>query len=168
MTEKMDYDSYSRMQVGEPLRTFKKTILGKVNVKILDPFEGAGKDILLFGDPRRKNCPNCFVELWTDKEVMYFLRSNKIHLESGVLVEHTKPRDTKIAKTVNNLSDEEIEELVVAPWMKLKATVDKMTSIAAVSRVVDAAETAERPEKTMKYLREKLSLMQSGEVADAN
>ena len=159
-----DFDLYSRMQSGKPLAVYKKKILGKLNVRVLNPFDQKPMHTILQGDPRKKNCPKCFVELWTDKELMYFLRSNRIHLDGGNLIEYTKTLSSKIERTVNNLSDEEIESLVKAPFLKLKKTVEKMTSIAAVSRVVDTAETAGRPEKTMLYLRERLSLMQSGEI----
>jgi hypothetical protein len=156
-------DIYSMMATGEPIKVYRKTILGKVNVKTINPVEDKAEDIILHGNPDNRSCETCFIEIWSDKELVYFLRANRKHLQEGVLVEDTKPRDTKIKKTVNNLPDEEIEKLVKAPFLKLKKLVEEMTTEAAVARVLREAEKQERPEKTVTFIRERLSEIQAGE-----
>ena len=156
-------DIYGKMATGEPLKVYRKTILGRVNVKAINPVEDVAEDVILSGNPDDRSCETCFVEIWSDKELVYFLRANRTHLSEGTLVEDTKPRDTEIKKTPNNLSDEEIEELVVSPFLKLKKVVESMTTESAVSRVLREAEKAERPEKTITFIRERLSEIQAGE-----
>jgi len=65
------------------------------------------------------------------------------------------------------MSEDEVNELVVAPFPKLKSVVGQITSETALQRILLAAEVADRPVKTMEFLQESLSLLQSGEV-DAN
>ena len=162
------HNTFALMQAGTPLATFKKTHLGQLSVDIISVFDDKPLNVILKGIPA-KNEEASFVEIWSDKSLMFFLRSprNRKHIESGTLIEWKVSRDTNIQKTANNMSEEELNELVVAPFLKLKKTVETMTTEAALLRVVSAAETANRPEKTMLFLRGKLSLLQAGEMETA-
>ena len=161
------HNSFTLMKAGTPLATFKKTILGQLSVDVISLFDDQPMNILMKGIPA-KNEEGSFVEIWSEKGLMYFLRSprNKKHLTAGRLIEYNRPRDTNVQKTANNLSEEELEALVVSPFMRLKSVVESMTTEAALLRIVEAAETANRPEKTMLYLRGKLSLIQSGALEE--
>lgn len=167
MEDKITADIYGMMQSGEPYKTYKKTILGKATVRIIDPFQDKPTSVILEGRPNDPSAEKNFIELWSEKELVYFVRANRKHLDNGVLVEHTKPRETEVKKTVNNMSEDEVNELVVAPFPKLKSVVGQITSETALQRILLAAEVADRPVKTMEFLQESLSLLQSGEV-DAN
>lgn len=159
----MDYSLVRLMQKDEPLAVYKKEILGKLSVKYLDPFEKVGKEKILQGLPNDNSNDGNFIELWSEEELIYFTRMNRLHLEQGYLVEFTVPRSTKIKQSVNNLSEQELRDLVSAPFLKLQKTVDKMTSEAALQRIVRVAEEEDRPVKTMEFLKEKLSKIQMGE-----
>jgi len=166
-----DYSVISLMSTDNPVAVYKKGkgIIGKVNVKRLNSFTNQIEDVLLFSPPNGDTeADSCFIELWSDEEHVFFKRANRKHLEEGLIVEYNKPRSTQIKKSANNLTDEELEKLVVAPFMKLKKTVEKMTTEAALTRVIKVAEEAERPEKTMQFLRERLSVLQSGELEEKN
>ena len=162
------HNTFALMQAGTPLATFKKTHLGQLSVDVINLFDDKPMNIVLKGIPA-KNEEDSFVEIWSEKALMFFLRSprNRKHIASGALIEWVAPRNTNIQKTANNMSEEELAELVVAPFLKLKKTVETMTTEAALLRVVTAAEIANRPEKTMLFLRGKLSLLQSGEMSTA-
>lgn len=170
MSEMDDAKAYSSMQTGEAFKVYRKTTLGLVGVRILSPFDTTKREYTqLKGDHRDPNCEDCFIELWSEKEHVYFVRANRQHLTDGVLIEYNKPLDHSIKKTPNNMSDEEVDELInSSKFLTLKSKVNQMTSEAAVQRVLDAAEMADRPEGTMKFLRERLALVQSGELDGGN
>lgn len=160
----VDSSVYAKMQTKQPYKIYKKTILGLVSVNIIDPFTDLPVDVLLKGNPRVKEDLDCYVELWSERELMYFLRTNRVHLSEGVLVPYNKPiYPTRIEKTFDNLPDEEVAALVVAPFKKLENAVKKMRTESAIARTLTFAEEANRPEKTMAFLRERLSMIQRGE-----
>ena len=155
-------DIYAQMQKGEPYKAFKKTVPVWVEVIILNPFDDKKTETkTLKGDPD-KNDIDCYVPLWSEKEYLLFKRANRFHIKNSRLIEAEYPKEGEIEKSSNNLSDEEIQQLIVAPFMSLKSAVESMTSEAAIYRVIRAAEKAERPEKTMTFLRNRLSVVQSG------
>ncbi len=159
--KKMSMSVYSLMQKGTPYKTYKKTIPAWVSVTVLNVFSDRPEKLTLKGDPKINNIDS-YVPLWSEKEFLFFKRTNRNHIDNGRLVESTYPKEESILKSVNNLSEEKIIELVNGPWMTLKNQVKKMDSEAAVYRIVTIAEQQERPEKTMKFLREALSRIQSG------
>lgn len=158
------YDAVSLMAVDDPIAVYSKSrgFIGKLNVKVFNSLTGEIEDIIVEGIPGKDD--SCLVEIWSEKEHVFFKRANRYHLNEGHLIPFNKPRSKEIKRTPNNISDEEIEEVVNKPFMALKALVDRMTTEPALLRVISIAEEAERPEKTMQYLRERLSLIQSGEV----
>jgi len=158
-----DYSVVKLMQEDNPVAVYKKDIVGQVSVKYFDSLEGTFKERMLVGLPNDNKNENNFIELWSEAELIYFKRENKFHLENGYLVEFDVPRDRGIEQTVNNLSATELRDLVNAPFLKLKKTVEQMTSEAAVMRTLAMADEEERPAKTMEFLKERLSKIQLGE-----
>jgi hypothetical protein len=161
-----DASVFAKMQTSEPLAVYAKTIPARVLVRILNPFDDSPTDIHLQGRPQNPEDRDGFIELWTEKQLAYFKNSNKYHLDKGILVEYNKPLDKSIKKTMDNLSDEEIEKLLDAKFFTLKHAVEKMTSEAAVARVLRMAELMDKGEGTTNFLKEKLSKVQRGELED--
>jgi len=162
-----DYSVVKMMSMDNPIAVYQKAKghLGKVQIQRLNSFTNNIETILLYSPPDgQPDADTCFVELWSEEEHIFFKRANRKHLESGAIVLFESKRETEVKKTPNNMPDSELKELVVAPWLKLKKVVESMTSEAALLRVLQFAEEAERPEKTMLFLRERLSLIQSGEL----
>jgi len=155
-----DRDVFAITTQSEPVVVYRKTHPARLAIRVLNPFTGQPEDAELKGLGRDAGC---FIELYSQQEKQYFEKYNKIALERGDLVEDAKPRDIGVVKSENNLSDDEIEELVNKKFLGLKAVVDRMTSLSAVARVVEAAERADKPSKTLEYLRAKLSLLELGE-----
>lgn len=162
-------DVFSKMQVGEPYKRYKKTILGKVFIMYLDPFEKKPAGKLLFGNPR-KDEDNCFFETWGPMDDMYFKRSNKKHFEKKLLVEvspSVKVEEVKV-KTVDEMTDEEMVELVNARgFMKLQQAMNRMVSIPTVSRLLEIADQQEKSEKIMMAIRKRLSELERLEAEGA-
>lgn len=154
---------YARMQTGEPLAIFKKTHKGKAVVRLIDPFTEQPTETILKGMSGERST---FVEVWTEREYMYFLRANKVHLDSGAVVEHKGEIDNQIVMSFNNLPDDEMETLIGSKFFTLKSAVEQMTTEAPLLRLIALGEGANKPEKTMQFLRERLSLIQSGDLEE--
>jgi len=154
---------YAKMQTGEPYATYKKTQPGILVVRVLNPFSQREEELLLKGIPDKGDL-TCYVPLWSDKEARFFEFSNQKALEDGDLIPAQWPKLSEIRKTYNNMTDEELTELVGpnTKFIKLQAVVSKMTTEAAVSRALRMAEQMDRPEKTVQFLRERLSQIQLG------
>ena len=152
---------FAQMQTGEPYSVFRKKIPAKLNVKVIDPFTERPVNILLKG---MNNERSSYVELWNEREYVYFLRANRIHLDNGDLIEHKGQIEEPFEKSFNNLSDDEMRELISSKFFTLKSAVDQMTTEAPLIRLVELGEIANKPEKTMLFLRSKLSIIQSGEL----
>lgn len=157
-------DVFSAMQSGTPYRTFKKAILGKVYITYLDPFSGEPEDMIMEGNPA-KNDEGCFYHAWSEKEYMFFKNMNKVHLKDGNLIEQKpKPMKEKPKETAelnyNALPDEEIKKILRKPFLALQNALNKMTSEAAVYRILRAGEEMNKSEKFMKAIRARLSEVQ--------
>ena len=165
MTEQeVSADVFSKMQIGDPIAVYKKMTLGKVEVSVLNPFSGKPENILLYGDPNKNN-PKCFIEVWSQKEEVYFDRQNSALFKGGYLEKLKEPvrparRDIK-EKDYSEISREYIEELVTAPFMKFKKELNEIDAEAVLYRVKDVAEELERPEKTMNHIRARIVEVQS-------
>lgn len=156
---------YSQMQTGEPYKTYKKVVPSWVAVTVLNVFNDRPERITLKGNPE-ENDIDCYVPLWSEKELLFFKRENRDHIKNGRLIEAVYPRDDEIPKSVNNLTEKETIKLVTGPWKTLENRVKKMDSEAAIYRIVQIAEQQERPEKTMNFLRKSLSRVQSGIIEE--
>lgn len=161
MSDKISFDSYALMQSEKPMATYKKVTPSRVSVLVINPFNDKIEEVVIKGNPR-KNELSCFIPLWSEREHLYFKRANSSHIDAGrvVLSEYPKEEDRPVSP--NYFTDEQIEELVSGPFMTLKRTIEKVTSEAAMGRFVEIAESLDRPTKTMRFLQDRLSLIQFG------
>lgn len=162
MSTKLDASVYSKMQVGEPLKVYKKTILARAYVTILNPFSGEPEGLVLSGDPSR-NEPGCLVEIWSEAEDAFFKRMNSKHLQTGVIIPIAVPiAAVKTEEEVyNTLPDEELERILTEKFFTLQNALNKMTSEAAVYRVLAKANEMEKSEKVVNAIEARLSELQS-------
>jgi hypothetical protein len=152
-------DVFAKMQIGEPFRTYKKTILGQVYINVLNPWDGKPEGMIMKGDPSR-NEDGCFYDTWGEKDDMFFHRSNKPHFERGVLIPVKRPGKVT-ERTPNDFTDEELEKLVMSPFLKLQHAMEKMTSVIPVLRLLQVAEEKEKSEKIMGAIRARLTELQT-------
>jgi hypothetical protein len=155
----MESKDYSAMQQGKPYSSFKKTILGKLFVKVLDPFRREPSNIILKGSG-----DNCVIDAWTIEEDLYIRRSNPEHIRNGYLIPYTRKETTEVVDNVNNLSDEEMINLLDSKFLALQAKVKKMTSVAPIFRLLEVARGLEKSEKIIKYLEGELARIQLAEL----
>jgi hypothetical protein len=158
---------FSAMQTGDPYKTYKKVILGKVYLRVLDPFDDKPVGVHLVGNPKR-NSEGCFFYTWNEKQDVFLRRMNKPHFKSGMIIEtELKPKkEDQNEKLYSDYSEKDIEEIVTSKFFKLKEVLEDAESEAFVYRILTKAEELERPEATMKAIKERLSDIQSWEVTE--
>ena len=151
---KLNSEIFSAMQTGKPLVSYKKTILGKAYVTVLNPFSGTPEGRILYGDDE-----DAIVDIWSEKEKAFFLRMNKNHFKSGVIIEYERPEKEEITEEekYNSLPDEEMKKLLSSRFFTLQAALNKMTSAAPVYRLLQLAEELEKSEKVVAAIKARLS-----------
>ncbi len=160
MANDLTQDVFSAMHSGEqPLAIYRKTIVGKVHVVVLNPFTDIPEGVILEG-----NSDDSFVSLWTPKALAFFEKLNKKHIERG-----------KLAKTLSNipkkplpnvLSDEEVDNLLNSPFLTLKARVAKFTDSGPALRLLNRARELEKSEKIIKFLEKTASTIELAKLGE--
>ena len=164
MNDDINSKVYAAMQTGKPYKTYKKTILGKASVKILNPFSQKPEEVILQGNPK-KNEEGCFVDVWSEMEDVFLKRSNVSHIKRGVLIPFDR-ESTKLEPDVNKynvLTDEELYDLLSNPFFKLQNALNKMTSPAPVYRLLSLAEEEEKSVKIVNAIKGRLAEIQEQE-----
>lgn len=160
--------TYSAMQTGRPYKRYKKVILGKVFVTVLNPFSGQPEGVVVEGDPSLPDTQEAItVNVWNAKEDVFFRRMNKAHFAAGNLQEiplPPLPHEEVRPRSVNDITDEEIVELLNKPFLALKNKLNKFTSTAPVFRLLRKAEEMEKSEKILTVLRARLSELEFASV----
>jgi hypothetical protein len=156
---------YAAMQEGTPLKRYRKTILGKVCVVVLNPFSGKPEEIILEGNPNNsKDLDSLTVDIWDVQQDQFFQRFNKNHFRSGTIEEF----DVKVvldAPSPNVISDDEIRDALNKPFLALKALLNRFTEVAPVYRTLSMAEEMEKSEKILNAIRARSAELEFGEEA---
>jgi hypothetical protein len=170
--EFMSSEYYSAMQTGEPRKVFKKVILAKVFVQVLNPFDGKPEGKILQGIPS-SNDEGCFVPIWSEKEEAFFVRMNKSHILDGRLINvpidnymNVISIDGEEKINYGAFTEEQIKEIATSKFMALKATLNKTDSEEFVYRILEKANELERPEGTVTAIKVRLSEIQSLDVVE--
>ena len=151
-------DIYSLMQTGDPYRSYFKTVPSKLYLTIWDSFDGKPKGLIIQGT----DVESCIVDVWSEKEDVFLRRANKRHFDMGYLVPHTR-KEKEVSEPVNVYTEEELDELLNSPFLKLQSAVNKMTSVAPIFRMISLAKAQEKSEKILAFLEGKLSELQMQE-----
>lgn len=147
-----DLSVYSAMQVGEPLKRYKKAILGKVHISVLNPFSDLPEYVLLTG---KEDEENSYIEIWSEKADMFLRKMNAKHFKAGRLVE----MESKVVETAspNQLLDSEIDELLSSPFMSLQNKLKTFTDTVPLYRFLTRARELEKSEKIIKRIEESIT-----------
>jgi hypothetical protein len=159
MDKGLDSSIYGLMQTGRPLKSYIKTVLGKVYVTVLNPFNEMPEGRLLIGNPKDSNREGCIVDIWSEKEDVFFKRSNRKHLETGIVIPHIR-KEVVEEKFENNLSDTELDKILSEPFISLQRKINKLSSVAPIFRLLERARELEKSEKLINYLEKRLSEIQ--------
>jgi hypothetical protein len=168
--DSFEREMYAAMSEGKPLKRYMKTILGKVYVTTLNPFDnGKPQPIELYGQPRPGNS-RAIVEIWSTKEDNFFKKVNDAHFRAGnlrLLEDKDIEKVDKEPKSPNEISDELINEILNKPFMALKNKLNKFTTPAPVYRFLLAAEELEKSEKITTVIKARLSELELGSVDES-
>lgn len=148
--------------LGIPAKVYRKVIVGKVCVKMLDPFSGQSTEVLIEGDPKTTSPADLEISLWTSPEVRFFEKLNRGLIENGSLVVAEGKTEDPVDFT-NALSDEELEALVTDRFFTFKKALLEITSETTAQRILKAAERMNRPVATMNLIRDHIESLQQGE-----
>lgn len=162
MAKVLDSDTFSLMQTGEPYKSYIKGILGRAYITVLNPFNNEPEGKILSGNPAKQD-EESIVDVWTEKEDVFFKRMNKRHFETGVLRSFVR-KEKEVQPSPNDITDEEIYGLF-SRFLTLQSRVNKMTSVAPVFRVLTIAKELEKSEKIIKFLEGRISELQLQEYS---
>ena len=135
-------------------RIFKKAIKGSVGGVFINT-RGEIEEFLLVGDPNTKDIEKIVVEIHDVEAEKYFIRHNKATIVNGYLVEITEGYEMTLDE-VNAVSDGYLKDLLKQPFMKMKKRVEEFTSPVPVDRLYAFAQAANKPFKTIEFLKEAL------------
>ena len=160
MTEKVvDRRLVDAMKAGTPLKRYKKTILGKVYVTALNPFSDEPEGIILQGNPANPDeLDEQVVEIWDERQDLFFRKINKKHFEAGRLIELAKVFEEP--RSPNEVSDEELDRILSLRFLAFKNRIEKFTEEAPLFRLINRARDVDKSEKIVKHLEETLSKVQ--------
>lgn len=161
MDTNLEAADFSASSLEKPYKSYRKTILGQVYVKILNPFNNLEtRGLILSGEDNFSD--TAIVHVWNPKEDKFLHTANKSHFERGYLMEYTLPETRVVSEEekMNSLSDKELEKLVGSKFFTLQAAVNKITSEAPLYRLLKIAEEKEKSEKIIGLIKGRLSEVQ--------
>jgi hypothetical protein len=150
---------FSAMQEGSPVRSFIKTILGKVCIEVLDPFSDQASELLLEGDPKKEDS-RCIYDVWTTKQEVFFRNRNKSLISLGVLKEYVRSNAPK-PRTLEDSTNDELSEIINSKFFTLEAKLNKINSVAVLFRMISLAHELEKSDKIVKAIEARLAEVQS-------
>jgi hypothetical protein len=150
VSESVGYNVFSAMQTGKPIAIFRKTIVGMVLVRIIDPWTDMPTDLLLKG-----NGDESYVEIWRDSDLMFFKRFNKMHFDAGRLIQIEELPEEE--ENPNIISDEELDEVLNSYFFTLKSKIKEFTEVAPLLRMLNRARELEKSDKMLAFLEKAIS-----------
>ncbi len=151
----------SALRGGTPLKSYIKTILGKVYVTVWDSFENKPVGMLLEGDPRRAE-ESCIIDIWTPEEDYFFKNKNKTHLQTGDVIVYSRKQEEK-ERTVEEYSDDELKEVISSKFFTFQNVLNNTESIAVLFRIKNLAQEMEKSDKLIKVIDARISEVQAEE-----
>ncbi len=138
----LDSRVFSNMNAGQPYATYKKTILGKVYVEVINPFTQKPEGILLFGE---KGTDTEMIDVWTEMEDVFFRRQNRRAFETGRVIKISRNQKPE-TKTIEQFSDTEMKDVLNQRYAAFQKTLSAVTSESVVYRMLDLASELEKSE----------------------
>jgi len=147
------------MQDGTPIRSWIKTILGKVYVVAWDSFTEQPTGLILEGDPHKFE-DKTMVDVWSTKEDIFFKNMNKILINRGIIKEFSRS-SIKVEKIIEDSTDEELLEILNTKWLGFQAKINKITSIPVLFRLETLATENEKSDKVIGLITARISELQA-------
>lgn len=162
MKQEIDTEVFAAMQGNRPVSCYKKTILAKVFVTVLNVFDNSPEGRLLTGQP---GSADSMVYCYSIPEDVFFKRYNRRHLERGVIisvpVQVEQPAPEPAELPLEQASDETLRQLVNSRYKGLEAALNKTESEALVFRILAIAREEEKSEKIIRAIETRLAEIQN-------
>ena len=152
---------------GAPIKSYKKTTLGKVGVTVWNSFENRAEGLILEGNPDN-NDDGCIIDVWTPDEDYYFKSKNKRHLQTGDVIEFKRSSEEPV-KEVQQYNDDELLELLEDKFKKffaLQTLLNSTNSIPLLFRIKKVAQDKEKSDKVIKAIEGRISELQALEFTN--
>ena len=147
---------------GDPLKSYRKAVLGKVFIHIWNSFTESPEGILLSGKPTDDSA---IFDVWTPKELAYFEAKNKRLITTGNIIKYARKKDTvRKEKSVEEYTDVELTAVLKKKYFSLRSFLDKVESEPVLFRLLNLAEEIEKPAKTVDAIRSKLAEVQANNI----
>jgi len=144
---------------GDPVKVYRKAIVGKIVARVIDPFSGERAEVLVEGHPEKTPAPDLEISLWTPLEVTYFEKFNRGIIENGSLIV-VGGRSDDIINFSNALSDEDLKRICTEPFFSLRKDIKKITSETTMQRLLSIAKDVNRPARTLQEIELRLEEIQ--------
>jgi hypothetical protein len=143
------------MQTGKPYKSYKKTILAKIYVQLLDPFSETPVGLILETNPKFPG--RDIVDVWSEKEDVFFKRANKRQFDQGNIIPHTRPEIVNEEPKIESYSDEKLTEIVNSKFLTLQSILNKVETEAVLFRMITIAKEQEKSVKIVGAIEARLS-----------
>ena len=157
----LSVNTFSAMQTGIPYKIYKKVILGRVYLDVLNPYSKTPDGIILQGDPR-SNDKGCFLKIWSPEEDVYLHNQNEKHFSTGTIAEQEKPLDESV-KQLGNYSEDDVAELVNSHHIKFQNELNRINSEAFLFRLLNKATELDKSDKIIAKIEARLAEVQYSE-----
>jgi hypothetical protein len=146
---------------GVPLKSYIKTITGKVYVTVWDSFQNMAVGTILEGDPRKAD-ESCIVDIWSEEEDYFFKSKNKSHLQTGDVIIYKRSTEEP-ERTVEQYSDDELKVIINSKFFTLQNVLNNTSSTAVLNRIKNLAQEMEKSDKLIKAIEARISEVQAEE-----
>jgi len=148
-----DLQVYAAMQTERPKKTYIKSQLGKVVVKVLNPFDEKPEEVILEGDPRKYE-ETCFVDLWDDKQISYFEKMNKRLISTGWIHEISR-EEVELNKERGiyaNYTKKDKIELFDRSFMAFRSFINRVNDIEFLTDLIEVGKEIDAPQSYIKAI----------------
>jgi len=146
---------FSNMQTGKPFKSYKKTILAKIYVQVLDPFSETPVGLILETNPKFPG--KDIVDIWSEKEDVFFRRANRRQFDEGNILVYTHPDEAEQEPKIESYSDEKLTEIVNSKFLSLQSILNKVETEAVLHRMITIAKEQEKSVKIIGAIEARLS-----------
>lgn len=154
---------FAKMSGGTPFKSYIKSILGKVKVDYWDNFLEGPAELILVGDPKKKE-DSTIIDVWTEGEDLYFRRNNRKTLEAGVILPYVRKEKVEpTERPMEQSSDEELKIIINSKFLSLNNKLNKTESVALLFRMLGLAQEMDKSEKITGAIEARISEVQANQ-----
>lgn len=167
MSSTINANLISAINEGKPLKSYRKTILGKVYVTMIDPISESSDPVvghLMEGNP--DSDPRAIIDVYSEREDLFFRRQNKRHFDTGVIVPYTRPKEGPKVELIAQAGDDELLDILNMKWFSFIKKINEIEEEAVIYRLLVLAESEDKSHSFVTALQSRLVQIQTGNLPD--